>query len=412
MSIKLNTAARTNAIKLIKAGKVDKDSSWSITTEDEDKLLGDNDWTAYAQWFLGEDESKTPETKERFRYPVGKDGKVFRSALIAIRQRSAQNGADDVYRAAGELVDMIDDVQEPDGDADDKNGARIDMNRMVAMVTGPWAILQECLGPMMSGRMARVSRSTGSPARLRSSTPDSGSIAVIPVTDVITQHGDYWIGTAIDDLMTDFITAMNDPTVGAILMPIDSPGGSVYGVQELCDTIMAARDVKPVVAIANSLAASAAYWIGSAASEFYCTPSGEVGSIGVFQPHMDISGMLSQMGVKQTLISAGKYKVEGNPFGPLDDDAMSFLQSRVDDYYNAFVSAVAAGRGVKEDAVRNGMGQGRVLGAAAAQQQKMIDGVATIPQVVSAMQKRMNAAPRKPGRKSEHQSEILALAML
>ncbi|NDU92296.1 MAG: S49 family peptidase, partial [Ferrovum sp.] len=133
--------------------------------------------------------------------------------------------------------------------------------------------------------------------------------------------------------------ALADETVGQILIDIDSPGGSVYGVAELASEILNARSQKPVVAIANSLAASAAYWVGSAATEFYCTPGGEVGSIGVWQAHEDISGALLYEGIDVTLISAGKYKVEGNPYEPLTEEATAFLQSRVDEYYSVFVEA-------------------------------------------------------------------------
>jgi signal peptide peptidase SppA len=178
-----------------------------------------------------------------------------------------------------------------------------------------------------------------------------------------------------------------DDTVGQILIDIDSPGGSVYGVAELAGEIIKARAQKPVVAVANSLAASAAYWIGCSAGEFYVTPGGEVGSIGVWQAHFDYSKALEDEGVKPTLISAGKYKVEGNPYVPLDSEAQAFMQSRVDDYYDAFIKAVAKGRGVSLAEVRVGMGEGRVLGATAALAQKMVDGVATFDEVLSRMQK-------------------------
>jgi capsid assembly protease len=134
------------------------------------------------------------------------------------------------------------------------------------------------------------------------------------------------------------------------------------------------------------LAASAAYWVGCAAGEFYVTPGGEVGSIGVWQAHQDYSEAMAAEGVKTTLISAGKYKVEGNPYTPLDAEAQGFMQSRVDDYYAAFTKQVAKGRGVGIDAVRNGMGQGRVLGADAALAENMVDGVMTFDQVVKKMQ--------------------------
>jgi signal peptide peptidase SppA len=181
--------------------------------------------------------------------------------------------------------------------------------------------------------------------------------------------------------------ALQDETVSQILIDIDSPGGSVYGVAELADEIVSARAQKPVVAIANSLAASAAYWIGCSASEFYVTPGGEVGSIGVWQAHQDYSKAMDEAGVKTTLISAGKFKVEGNPYAPLDEEAQGFMQSRVDDYYAAFTKAVAKGRGVPISQVRDGMGQGRVLGADAALASSMVDGIATFEDVVKKMRR-------------------------
>jgi signal peptide peptidase SppA len=190
-----------------------------------------------------------------------------------------------------------------------------------------------------------------------------------------------------------------DDTVGQILIDIDSPGGSVYGVSELAGEIVKARAQKPVIAVANSLAASAAYWIGCSASEFYVTPGGEVGSIGVWQAHFDYSKALEEDGVKPTLISAGKFKVEGNPYVPLDEHAQAFMQSRVDDYYNAFVEAVAVGRGVSISDVRNGMGEGRVLGAEAALAMNMVDGISTFDEVLSKMQTSIKTnTPRGPSR--------------
>lgn len=227
----------------------------------------------------------------------------------------------------------------------------------------------------------------------RASSNAGAGIAVLPLYGVVTQRGNM-----VDDISgpgststQKFTSAMRqvlaDDTVGQILIDIDSPGGSVYGVAELAAEIVKARAQKPVVAVANSLAASAAYWIGCSAGEFYVTPGGEVGSIGVWQAHFDYSKALEEEGVKPTLISAGKFKVEGNPYVPLDHEAQAFMQSRVDDYYNAFIKAVAKGRGVSVGDVRDGMGEGRVLGADAALAAKMVDGVATFDDVLAKMQK-------------------------
>ena len=298
----------------------------------------------------------------------------------------------------------------------------------------PWALMPERLSALATV----ISRWTqGAPAsdaamfqvqtdrvlrdtrRQTSAAISGGGIAVIPIYGVITQRGNM-----VDDVSgpgmvsTQIVTqmlrqAVADDAVSQILLDIDSPGGSVYGVSELGDAILSARAQKPVVAIANSLAASAAYWIGSQAGEFYVTAGGEVGSIGVWQAHQDYSKAMDEAGVKTTLISAGKFKVEGNPYAPLDEEAQGFMQSRVDDYYAAFTKAVAKGRGVPITQVRDGMGQGRVLGADAALAQNMVDGIASFDQVLSKMHKdaassAKSSPPAKPktSRLAQARSEL------
>jgi signal peptide peptidase SppA len=236
----------------------------------------------------------------------------------------------------------------------------------------------------------------------------SGAIAVIPVHGAIVQRASQINicdgGTSTQQISAALADASADDTVSQILLDIDSPGGSVYGVQELAAEIQQAK--KPVIAVANSLAASAAYWIGCAATEFYVTPGGEVGSIGVWQAHQDWSKAMEEEGVSITLISAGKFKVEGNPYQPLDAEAQSFMQSRVDDYYAAFTKGVAKGRKVGIDQVRNGMGQGRVLGADQAMSERMVDGIATFDDVVAKMQRNIKAARPAASRLARAQREI------
>jgi signal peptide peptidase SppA len=239
-------------------------------------------------------------------------------------------------------------------------------------------------------------RDDGAPSagpRQSRGAPRTGAIAVIPVYGTIVQRASQIDicegGTSTQQISAALRDALADDTVGQILLDIDSPGGSVYGVQELADEM--AQSKKPVIAVSNSLAASAAYWIGCSANEFYVTPGGEVGSIGVWMAHQDWSKAMEEAGVSTTLISAGEFKVEGNPYQPLGDDAQRFMQSRVDDYYAAFTKGVAKGRKVGIDVVRNGMGQGRVLGAQAALDQNMVDGIMNFDQVVSKMAKSMRS---------------------
>lgn len=218
-----------------------------------------------------------------------------------------------------------------------------------------------------------------------------GGIAVIPVHGTIVQRAgmmtEWCGGSACSQVSAALAEAMRDDTVGQILMEFDSPGGSVYGVDELAAEIYEARKTKPIVGIANSLSASAGYYLMSQCSETYVTPGGEVGSIGVWMAHEDWSKAMDEAGVKTTLISAGKYKVEGHPYSPLGPEAQDFMQSRVNDYYGAFVKAVARGRNVPVAQVREGMGQGRVLGADDCKACGMVDGLMPLADVVRKMQR-------------------------
>jgi ClpP class serine protease len=114
-------------------------------------------------------------------------------------------------------------------------------------------------------------------------------------------------------------------------------------------------------------------------------PSGEVGSIGVFCAHEDISKAAEQAGVKVSLISAGKYKTEGNEFEPLSDDARADLQSKVDAFYGMFIKAVGRGRRASQENVRNGFGQGRMVLAADAVKEGMADRVATMDDTLARL---------------------------
>ena len=109
MAISLNQAGYRRALALIGAGKVDRDSPWGFSAEDGDAILGEPpDWKAYASWHLGRREGAGEETKDAWAYPFGKGGRLYRSALTAIRQRSAQQGERDIFEAAGRLLEELD----------------------------------------------------------------------------------------------------------------------------------------------------------------------------------------------------------------------------------------------------------------------------------------------------------------
>lgn len=242
-----------------------------------------------------------------------------------------------------------------------------------------------------------------------------GSVAVLPLHGVISQRGtEWWADTSADRFGAVFDSAMRNPGIGAVVLDVDSPGGTVYGVRELADRVYAARGVKPVVAVANSEAASAAYWVASQAEQLVVTPGGAVGSIGVWAAHEDWSKFEERFGVKTTLVSAGKYKVEGHPYGPLDEEAKAEMQRGVDQTYSSFVSAVARGRGQNVETVRSGFGEGRMVRASTAQTQGMADRVASLDRVLSELGVRRSDSARsraEDARLTEHLMESFTVKL-
>lgn len=253
----------------------------------------------------------------------------------------------------------------------------------------PWAMHEEHLSATLSAIQAADFGGIRSSAKPEASRPASRSIRMLRLMGPTVQRNgllSQFLGwSTMQTFNAGLNAALADETVAQILIEIDSPGGSVYGVTETAKAIFQARQKKPVVAIANSMAASAAYWLGSQADELFVTPGGEVGSIGVFVEHEDLSEALEKAGIDVKLISAGKYKTEGNPYGPLDPAAKAHMQSRVSDYYGMFTRDVARGRSVSVDQVRRDMGQGRLLGADAALAAGMVDGIMTLDQVLQRM---------------------------
>lgn len=223
----------------------------------------------------------------------------------------------------------------------------------------------------------------------------AGAIAVLPLTGTISHRmgmmSEMSGGTSTEKFSGWLKAAIADPNVKAIVIDADSPGGSVDGVPELAAEVANAKASKPVIAQVNAMAASAAYWIVSQASEIVVTPSGEVGSIGVFAAHEDISKAAEMQGVKVSLVSAGKYKTEANPFEPLSSEARQALQSQVNEFYGMFTKAVAKGRNTTPSAVQNGFGEGRMVSAQQAVKEGMADRVATMDQTLSRLGARSGA---------------------
>lgn len=206
-----------------------------------------------------------------------------------------------------------------------------------------------------------------------------GATAIIPVSGVLLNRftGSWGFATGYNAIRRQMNAAISDASVKNIVLDVNSPGGMAQGCMELAEDIRAAATQKPILAVVDGLACSAAYWIASAASRIAAAPSAYVGSIGVVAMHASFEKMLENEGIKVTFIKAGKHKVEGNPYEDLSEDARKQMQARVDSIYEDFLLAVAAGRKDKFSYRAARETEARVYTAADALASGMVDAVST-----------------------------------
>jgi len=219
-------------------------------------------------------------------------------------------------------------------------------------------VILAVLGPRVG--LADLAAAPGYTPPQRDSSATSGSspgVAVIQIHGTLVRRT---VGLEAESGLTSYTglaaqldAAIGNPAVSAILLDIDSPGGESGGVFDLADRIRAASQVKPVWAVANDMAFSAAYALASAASRVFVSRTGGVGSIGVIAMHVDQSEKDAQDGVHYTAVFAGDRKNDLNPHEPISSEAHAFLKAEVNRIYGLFVDTVARHRGIEASAVRD-----------------------------------------------------------
>jgi len=218
----------------------------------------------------------------------------------------------------------------------------------------------------------------------------SGPVRVIPVHGMLEPRAsaldEYFGVTSLQAVRDAFRAALRDPSTRAIVLDVDSPGGSVAGVTELASEVRAARGGRVrIVAVADTLMASAAYWIASQADEVVASPSASVGSIGIIAIHQEMSRALDAEGITTTILRTPEAKGEGNPFEPLTAEARKAIEERQAALYAQFVSDVAHGRRTSDARVRSDYGGGRVLTAADALAAGMVDRIETLDHAIARL---------------------------
>lgn len=202
---------------------------------------------------------------------------------------------------------------------------------------------------------------------------------------LLNRFGGSWgFVTGYQAIRRQMVAALEDDDVRMIVFDVDSPGGETAGCMELAEEIRASREIKPSLAVVDSLSASAGYALASAATQMVATPSSKIGSIGVYIMHVDMSGALGQAGVEINYIEApkGGMKTAGSSYRKLDKRTAEYLQAFVDASYDEFVALVSENRGLEDAAIRET--EARVYRAEEALALGLIDAVKTPSEAVSS----------------------------
>ncbi len=225
-----------------------------------------------------------------------------------------------------------------------------------------------------------VAAKLGRPLENTRSVEMRGDIAVIPVTGTIVRYASFFTeicgGVSTETLARDLNTALNDASVKTILFNIDSPGGEASGIAELGEMIVAAREKKRVVAYIDDMAASAGYWIASAAEEIYASKTAMVGSIGVVFTLREKKGN----GI-EIVSSVSPYKRPDIS----TKEGISQIQRWADSLGEIFVDSVAKNRGISSRKVLERFGKGDMLVGREAQKAGMVDDITTFEALIAKL---------------------------
>lgn len=207
-------------------------------------------------------------------------------------------------------------------------------------------------------------------------------VAVIHIDGVIAGTGDVYSGYITPEYILDQLDqAEFDDSVKAVVLRVDSPGGTVAASEEIASMVKDYK--KPVIVSIGDVGASGAYMVSSQADEIWAMPGSAVGSIGVISEIPNVKGLLDKVGVEFTVITAGKYKDTGSPYRPLTEEEKSLIQGEVDEAYGQFVGIVAEGRDLPRSKVES-MATGQTWSGSRAKKLGLIDEIGTYQDALDA----------------------------
>jgi len=207
-----------------------------------------------------------------------------------------------------------------------------------------------------------------------------GGVARIPIVGLIVPRENWMTragyATSIETIIRNQNIALGDSAVSKIAYMLDSPGGIALMVDEAATVLFRGRGTKPMLGLVTGMCCSACYYLASQLDGIAALPSTTTGSVGAIYHHMDISGFFAEFGIKIEHVQHGQHKSDASPFKPLDDQGRATLQQWVTSSGDLFDQAVARGRGISVDQVRENYGQGQWYLAKEALEHGLIDHVA------------------------------------
>lgn len=226
------------------------------------------------------------------------------------------------------------------------------------IINTPLMVTQNKLNAVLTVAGTQVEFSTRESGIFGNVESKKSPVAIIPIQGFLT-HKKLWSfflfddTTSYEEIRENLHAAMEDESIKEIVLDIDSSGGEVSGVFDLVDDIYNARGEKPITAIVNDMAYSAAYALASAADKIYMPKTGGIGSVGVIAMHIDQSSYDEKLGVKYTPIFAGKRKNDFSPHQELSSQALDTIQTDVNKIYDMFIDTVVRNRNISATEVRN-----------------------------------------------------------
>ncbi|HEY3272967.1 MAG TPA: signal peptide peptidase SppA [Methanocella sp.] len=219
------------------------------------------------------------------------------------------------------------------------------------------------------------------------SSPLNSKVAVIYVEGEMVTDGAPGPGYAgSGDIVRQLRAAEANPGIKAIVLRINSPGGSPVAAQDIYSQLLKTREVKPVVVSMSDMATSAAYYISSACDEIYAAPDSWTGSIGVIWPLQNSSAHYEQEGISFYVAKSGEYKDIGADWRGLSDEEKVYVDGLVNETFDRFVDAVATGRNMSTDKVRS-LADGRVFTGVHAKELGLIDEIGDLYDAIDAASK-------------------------